>query len=110
VTAFSVFTHLLHSESYLCLEDIRRVLKPNGKCVFSFLEFSDQNHWPAFVHEVEARRATAAVASVLNTLIERNVVERWATHLGYTVECFVDASDAPWGRTPLGQTLALLGL
>ena len=41
VCAFSVFTHLLHTETYLYLEDIRRVLRPGGRLVFSFLEFAN---------------------------------------------------------------------
>lgn len=109
VTAFSVFTHLLHSESYLYLEDIRRVLKPAGRLVFSFLEFSEPSHWKTFSAEVEARRGRVATP-VLNTLIERNAIEKWAFHLGYKVECFVGAREAPWRTAPLGQTLAILRL
>jgi len=32
---FSVFTHLLHEETFLYLKDTKRVLKPNGKIIFS---------------------------------------------------------------------------
>ena len=38
ILAFSVFTHLLHEESFIYLEDFKRVLKPGGSVVFSFLE------------------------------------------------------------------------
>jgi ubiquinone/menaquinone biosynthesis C-methylase UbiE len=36
--AFSVFTHLLQAEIYIYLQDIHRVLKPQGRFLFSFLE------------------------------------------------------------------------
>jgi ubiquinone/menaquinone biosynthesis C-methylase UbiE len=109
VTAFSVFTHLLHSESYLYLQDIRRVLKPNGKLIFSFLEFADPNHWPAFARDIETRRANGAVVvSALVTMIERNAIKCWAERLGFTVERIVDGNNAPWGTGPLGQSIAIL--
>ena len=34
---FSVFTHLLHEESYKYLEEAARVIKPKGKIIISFL-------------------------------------------------------------------------
>jgi SAM-dependent methyltransferase len=109
VTAFSLFTRLLHSESYLYLEDIRRVLKPKGKLIFSFLEFADPNHWPAFSREIETRRANgAAIVSALVTMIERNAIKCWAERLGYTEERIVDGKEAPWGTDPLGQSVAIL--
>ena len=56
VCAFSLFTHLLHSETYLYMEDAKRVLKSGGKLVFTFLEFVDPQHWPQFMGEVNGRR------------------------------------------------------
>ena len=38
--AFSVFTHLLHAETYLYLEEMFRCLKLGGAVVCSFLEFT----------------------------------------------------------------------
>ena len=108
VTAFSVFTHLQHAETYLYLEDIRRVLKPRGKLVFSFLEFADPSHWSAFASQVDARRQNGSGQFVLNTMIERPVIEHWAKQLGYTIERFVDGNDAPWDTNPLGQAVAIL--
>jgi ubiquinone/menaquinone biosynthesis C-methylase UbiE len=108
LAAFSVFTHMLHSETYIYLEDIRRVLKPSGKLVFSFLEFADPGHWVHFAGEVESRRADGATPFMLNQTIERDAIRLWAKKLGYTVERFVDGGAAPWGSSPLGQALVIL--
>jgi ubiquinone/menaquinone biosynthesis C-methylase UbiE len=105
--AFSVFTHLLHSESYLYLQDFHRVLKPGGKFIFSFLEFAEQAHWPAFMQEVGRQQNPASIGH-LNTFIERSVIPIWAARLGYSVETIVGAHEAPWGTHPLGQSVAVL--
>lgn len=39
---FSVFTHLLHQESFIYLQELRRVTRPGGLVLFSFLEFDSQ--------------------------------------------------------------------
>ncbi len=49
VTGFSLFTHLLHEESFVYLAEARRVLKPGGKIVFSFLDFNVPDHWDVFL-------------------------------------------------------------
>lgn len=54
-SVFSVFTHMLHEDSYVYLEDIRRALKPGGKLVISFLEFSQEDHWPVFFEQFRPR-------------------------------------------------------
>jgi len=48
VSFFSVFTHLLHEETYLYLQDAARVLKSGGKVVATFLEFEASHQWPIF--------------------------------------------------------------
>ncbi|MBX6374924.1 MAG: class I SAM-dependent methyltransferase [Acetobacteraceae bacterium] len=106
VCAFSVFTHLLHEETYLYLEDIRRVLKPGGRCVFSFLEFAEPNHWRIFEATVEGRRVGAVPH--LNTFIERSTIEAWARQLGFRETIFIGGCEAPWCGEPLGQSVALL--
>ncbi len=80
ICAFSVFTHLLHHESYLYIEDACRALKPKGKLIFSFLEFADPGHWRVFEDTVEAQRS--AVPTHLNSFIERSAISVWASHLG----------------------------
>ena len=105
-TAFSVFTHLLPSETYLYLEDIRRLLKPGGKLMFSFLEVIDPTHWQAFMGEVAARRTSASVP--LNMMLERAMIARMCEALDFTLDRFVAGTDAPWGTSPIGQSTVVL--
>jgi ubiquinone/menaquinone biosynthesis C-methylase UbiE len=107
VSAFSLFTHLLHAETYLYLEDARRVLRPGGKVVFSFLEFGDPGHWDSFLGEVAGRRAFGGGAH-LNTMIERNAIACWANALGYKVQSIVGGTQAPWGGSALWQAVCVL--
>jgi ubiquinone/menaquinone biosynthesis C-methylase UbiE len=104
--AFSVFTHLLHAESYLYLEDLHRALKPGATLVFSFLEFSDPAHWFAFDGDVQNRRNHFAFP--MNTLIERSVIPIWAQKLGFTVEAIVGGNECPWQTSPFGRAVAVL--
>jgi SAM-dependent methyltransferase len=105
--AFSVFTHLLHHETYLYLEDILRVLKPGGKLIFSFLEFCSDDHWEyAFVPTVDAQRT--GKPGHLNMFIERNVIKIWAQKLGYEFERFIDGGESNGDGGPLGQAVAIL--
>lgn len=106
ICAFSVFTHLQHTETYLYLQDSLRALKPGGKVVFSFLEFATDHHWPVFASTVEQFKA--GTMPHLNMFIERNAIEVWCAHLGYEVLEFVNGANAPWGGKPLGQCTAVL--
>jgi 2-polyprenyl-3-methyl-5-hydroxy-6-metoxy-1,4-benzoquinol methylase len=106
VVAFSLFTHLLHSETFLYLEDSKRVLRPRGKIIFSFLEFSEPGHWWAFEAEMNLRR-TGGIGH-LNCFIERSAITVWAQRLGFDVETIVSGADAPWGGEHLGQAVAVL--
>lgn len=105
--AFSVFTHLLHAESYLYLEEAHRCLRPGGRMVMSFLEFALPQHWRIFAQTVSTQRASSVPH--LNQFIERNQIEVWAERLGYDSVAFIGGPAAPWpsGR-PLGQSTAIL--
>jgi ubiquinone/menaquinone biosynthesis C-methylase UbiE len=105
--SFSVFTHLLHSETFIYLEEMFRVLKPGGRVVMSFLEFSQPGHWKAFADECDARRTQAAFIH-LNSHIERPVIDLWATKIGFEKAVFVSGDAAPWETKVLGQSLAVL--
>lgn len=103
--AFSVFTHLLHEETYLYLAEMRRTLKAGGTVVFSFLEFARQGHWSIFDDTVEARRENRR--GHLNVFIERPVIEAWCARLGFALVRYdPDRTDGDAGWA--GQTIAVL--
>lgn len=89
---FSVFTHLLHEQSYLYLQEAARVVKPEGKIVFSFLEFQAGGHWPIF--EAAIRNLDNS-SSPLTMFIDRDAIRAWAAHLNLRIEALVDA-NAPY--------------
>lgn len=91
VCFFSVFTHLLHEHSYKYLQEAKRVLKPDGKIVFSFLDFSVSSHWDAF----QSALNDLEQASHLNVFIGKDAIAAWAMHLDLKVECIMDG-DKPY--------------
>lgn len=74
---FSVFTHLLHEESYKYLEEAARVIKPDGKIIISFLEFKIPSHWNIFKQILADNRPD----KVLNQFLSRDAIKAWAAHL-----------------------------
>lgn len=90
VCFFSVFTHLLHEHSYFYLRDARRVLKPGGRIVFSFLDFTMPDHWAVF----EANLADVGVnAEHLNAFISKDAIAVWADRLDMELETIRDGND-----------------
>ncbi|MBF6025820.1 class I SAM-dependent methyltransferase [Lysobacter niastensis] len=81
VTFFSVFTHLQHEETYRYLQEAKRVLKPGGKIVFSFLEFRLPSHWFIFENSVKDERQD----KVLNQFMDRDMIHAFAKHLDLKV-------------------------
>ena len=104
--SFSLFTHLLQAEIFIYLQEGVRILKPGGKLVFSFLEFSQPGHWRIFEDTVGATRASNAVH--LNMFLERVTIDYWAAKLGLDVERYF-ASTAKWNGHALGQSVVVLG-
>jgi ubiquinone/menaquinone biosynthesis C-methylase UbiE len=97
--AFSLFTHLLHEETFCYLQELRRVLKPNAVLAISFLEFARDDHWSIFEGTVAERERN--IRTHLNIFIEENVLRLWAGKIGFSVEN-IDRNH------PLGQTVAFL--
>jgi len=100
VCFYSVFTHLLHEQSFVYLQEACRVLKPGGLIVFSFLEFAIPSHWSVF---------TATVADIggqhpLNVFIGRDAIHAWAEHLPVTVVA-IHGGDKP--HVPLREPVTL---
>lgn len=103
---FSVMTHLLHEQSYWYLEEAKRVLKPGGRIIFSFLEFNDPNHWEIFGWSI--KEAKSRGRAPLNVFIERDAIEVWARALGLTIECIHSGSEQLVPEGPLGQAICVL--
>ncbi len=106
VCFFSVLTHLLHEQSYWYLEEARRVLKPGGLIVFSFLEFSEPSHFEIFLGTVE--QAKARIANPLNVFIDRAAIPIWAKSLGLEVVDIRAGGDVIVPEGNLGQAVCVL--
>jgi SAM-dependent methyltransferase len=117
---FSVFTHLLHEESYVYLQEAHRVLKPGGKVIFSFLEFAVEHNWPVFRANTDWVRERT-MAGHLNVFQHRGDIRVWARQLGFAVDTFwpgdarlinveADAAsdEVPAGAYALGQSVCVL--
>jgi SAM-dependent methyltransferase len=89
VTFFSVFTHLLDEDAYRFLKEAKRVLKRDGRVVFSFLDFDCDSHWPNFLKMVAEENPNR----VLNKFITRSTVARWARGVGLRIEAIYDGAD-----------------
>lgn len=90
VCFFSVFTHLMQEESYKYLEEAKRVVKPNGKIIVSFLEFLIPSHWCQFEQALADNRQD----KVLTQFLSRDALEAWADNLSLEIIAFHDG-DKP---------------
>lgn len=100
VCFFSVFTHLLHEESFLYLAEAARVLKPGGRVVFSFLEFAIPSHWAVFDASIKGIGTNLH----LNQFMSRDGIDAWAAALGLEVSKVFDG-DKP--HIPLSKPIAM---
>jgi ubiquinone/menaquinone biosynthesis C-methylase UbiE len=119
VTAFSIFTHLLHEETFAYMREAYRVLKPGGMLVSSFLEYRIEAHQKIFL-SAEKSKHTERPLIVFN---DRGSFEFFASEIGFVTTEFIDGSD-PFvtfespetlvdgkvitGKKPFGQSLCLM--
>lgn len=107
VCFFSVFTHLLHEQTFLYLKEAHRVLKTGGKIIFSFLEFRIPSHWTAFEGSLQVEDTPH-----LNMFMDRHAIRAWADHLDLKLEAILDGDkpqvEAYKNRDSLGQSVAVL--
>lgn len=106
VCFFSVLTHLRHEQGYWYLEEAKRVLKPGGRIVFSFLEFAEPAHWGHF--EAALRGAKAGGRGPMDVFHDRNCFPVWAQHLGLEFEEIRSGGDVVVPEGNLGQALCVL--
>jgi len=106
VCFFSVLTHLTHEQSYWYLEEARRVLKPGGRIVFSFLELREPAHLKIFLDTVAAMKRK--VSMPMNTCIDRETIGFWATALGMDVVDIRDGAEGVVAEGSLGQSTCVL--
>jgi SAM-dependent methyltransferase len=120
VTFFSVFTHMLHEESYVYLEQAWRVLAPGGRVIFSFLEFAVEDQWKVFAANLDWVR-TRSVVGHINVFMNATDLRLWAERLGFRViamkrgdHAFIEVTpETATGKVParlhaLGQSICVL--
>lgn len=100
VCFFSVLTHLLHEQSYAYLKEARRVLKPGGLIVVSFLEFMVRSHWTVF----EGMVTDIGGKQQLNMFMSRDGLEAWAYNLSLEI---VDVQRGDVPHVPLPHPVTL---
>jgi SAM-dependent methyltransferase len=94
VCFFSVGTHLLHEEFYVYLEEAKRVLKPDGVIVFSFLDVETPQGRSVLQSNVRHVKRGARPPH-LDVFIGRSEIEPWADMLGLALVEIVPG-DVPW--------------
>lgn len=119
VVFFSVFTHLLDEDVFRYLCESRRIAKPTGKIVFSYLDFECDGHWPLFLQTAADERPDR----VLNSFTTETAIRRLARGAGLMVRAFhpsgekwisvegpILSEDDSNARGPLefGQSIAVL--
>jgi len=106
--AWSLFTHLNPEETYLYLEDARRVLTSGGLLMFSFLEPAIDWHWQLFKDRVLQIRHGVRPAH-LDYFFDRNFIRMIADDLGLRILKFIDGDDeAATDMGNFGQSVAIL--
>jgi ubiquinone/menaquinone biosynthesis C-methylase UbiE len=90
VCFFSVFTHIPHEDTWRYVLEAKRVLRPGGLLVCSFLEFKIRSHWAIFRDDVRDR----SPEKIMNQFLSRDAFEAFAYNAGLELAAFFDG-DKP---------------
>ncbi len=80
VCFFSVFTHLMQEESFLYLGEARRVLRPGGLIVATYLDINAPEHWKIF--ETNVKSARVRQEKPMDIFLSADFLRIWAGKLG----------------------------
>jgi SAM-dependent methyltransferase len=110
VSFFSVGTHLFFEEFYAYLVEARRVLRPGGTIVFSFLDLHQPLAQTIF-RDMVATVQQGLPVTPINIFFGRDTVAIWTKMLDMSLVAAIDGSTseiAPsaWLMRVLGQNLA----
>ena len=97
--AFSVFTHLLHEETWLYLEEVARVPASRAVRWCSRSWSSGRTACTGRDFERTARGIRSGVRGPLNVFIERPVIALWARRLGFHPPIFTASGEGVAGRS-----------
>ncbi len=100
---FSVFTHQSEVESYLYLVEAKRVLKPGGTILFSFLDYAEKSHWQYFESNVLAFRE--GIVRVPDVFLSKDAIMAWAEKLGLEV-LYLGSPDGGQSRCVLRKAIS----
>jgi ubiquinone/menaquinone biosynthesis C-methylase UbiE len=89
VCFFSVMTHITHEETWRYILESKRVLKPGGHLVCSFLEFRIRSHWWIFKNTYADRSPD----KILNQFLSRDALEAFAFNAALDVVSFHDGDQ-----------------
>jgi SAM-dependent methyltransferase len=86
VVFFSVMTHLTSRESDAYLADAKRVLKPGGQIVVSYIDPAALSFWPRVRFEISYLLHLSVQRAFKSVLTSKAEMERRAARAGLTVE------------------------
>ena len=106
VCFFSVLTHLRHEQSFWYLEEAKRVLRPGGVIVFSFLEYREAGHIESLWSALQDMKNGATTPP--NVFIDRDGIHLWAGALGLEVVDIRAGADPIVPEGAMGQSVCVL--
>lgn len=101
VCGFSLITHLLDEEIFEYFMEARRVLRPNGVAVFSFIDFENPEHRSSFF--AHARQHRHGHGDLLK-FTTKSILSLFASEAGFSATRFIEngvAGVGVYGRSNL---------